>query len=76
MHRTEEQTLHPYNLEQATRRFQQDHIHNVLELTNWDLEAAARFLGIELYELKQKINAYLSSGDISGWETGIITNNT
>lgn len=57
MHPLEEQTVHPYNLEQATKRFQRSHIHNVLEITNGDLEAAAKMLGIELYEMKQKIDS-------------------
>ena len=68
MHPQEDHTVHPYNLEQATKRFQQDHIHNVLEVTNWDLEATARMLGIELNELKQKVDSYLSSGNGSDRE--------
>ena len=53
MDRLDPNTRHPYNLEVATRRFQQNHIRNVLELTHWDLEKAAMLLGVGLAELKR-----------------------
>lgn len=54
-----EQTVHPFNLEQATRRFQRDFIRNILELVCWDMEAAAGMLGVGLDELERKMAFYL-----------------
>lgn len=58
MNTQENQSIHPYNLENAMHRFERDYIRNILELTNWDLEATARMLGIELDELKRKLVFY------------------
>ena len=58
MNRGEEEAIHPYNLEQAMRRFQRDYIRNIIEVANWDMPVAAKMLGIGLDELKQKMNFY------------------
>lgn len=55
MSQDEEKNENPFNLEQVTKRFQLDYIQNVLESTNWDIEAAANLLGISLDDLKQKM---------------------
>ncbi len=58
MSRQEDNSVHPFNLERTTKRFQRDHIQNVLEATNWDLETAAKMLGIGPDELKKKMVSY------------------
>jgi transcriptional regulator with GAF, ATPase, and Fis domain len=55
MDRSDPNTVHPFNLENATLRFQRDYIRNVLELTNWDLERTAMLLGMELEDLKRRL---------------------
>ena len=58
MHQPKEASVHPYNLEQATKRFQREYIQNALEATDWDLEKTANLLEIEGYKLQHKIESY------------------
>lgn len=48
----------PYNLRDALARFEQGYVQNVLQLMQWDIEAAARLLEIAPAMLTRKITEY------------------
>jgi DNA-binding NtrC family response regulator len=48
----------PFNLQEALARFERGYVQNVLQLTQWDLEAAARLLEIAPTLLTRKMTEY------------------
>ena len=55
---------HPYDLKKAIERFEYGYLQNILLLNDWDLSQTAGMLGIDIEELKTKIDLYQLKPDV------------
>ncbi len=58
IHNTKHATDHPYNLQQALKRFECSYLQNILVLADGDVAHAAEMLGISPKTLSKKIKRY------------------